>query len=262
MIKSVDKAPPQTLNAKRTPKLPLSGSKTVSGRIGVKRPSLAGLFTESASPAGPSKPPANARPTVAQTGSNKPSPNVSKSSAALREQIRKAKAERRSLSAKQEPAKTDLELDFDISKHDDPFNQQPKNIVMRRRVDAARSNGRLNIAAMELKEIPEEVLKMYDYEFNKDRDVAWGEVVNLTRFIAADNELEAIQDEAFPDIDPDGLAQDDNSNGPQFGGIEVLDLHGNLLSHIPAGLRRLENLTVLNLVRASATLQSRNTNKA
>lgn len=102
---------------------------------------------------------------------------------------------------------------------------------------------------MELKEIPEEVLKMYDYEFNKDHDVAWGEVANLTRFIAADNEMETIQDEVFPDVDSDGLAQDDNSKGPQFGGIEVLDLHGNLLFKIPAGLQRLQNLTVLNLVR-------------
>lgn len=107
---------------------------------------------------------------------------------------------------------------------------------------------------MELKQIPEEVLKMYDYDFNKDNDVAWGELVDLTRFIAADNELETIQDEVFPDVGPDGLAQDDDRKGPQFGGIEVLDLHGNLLSDIPAGLRRLQNLTVLNLVRASVIL--------
>jgi hypothetical protein len=227
----------------------------------VKRPSIAGLFAESTSPPGASKSPANAQPIVSQTGSSKPSPNVSKSSAALREQIRKAKAERKSLSAKQEPAKTDPEPDFDISKHDDPFNQQPKNVIMRRRVDAARSDGRLNIAAMELKEIPEEVLKMYDYEFNRDHDVAWNEVVNLTRFIAADNELESIQDEVFPDVDLEDVAQNDNSKGPQFGGIEVLDLHGNLLFDIPTGLRRLQNLTVLNLVGASATLQPNNTNK-
>ena len=127
---------------------------------------------------------------------------------------------------------------------------------MRRRVNAARSDGRLNIAAMELKEIPEEVLKMYDYEFNKDHDVAWGEVANLTRFIAADNALEAIQDEVFPNVDSD----DDDSKGTQFGGIEVLDLHGNLLFDLPTGLRGLQNLTVLNLVRTSAALQSHNAN--
>ena len=227
----------------------------------MKRPSVVGLFTEPTSPAGPSKPQANAQSIVGQTESSKPPPNASKSSAALREQIRKAKAERRSLSAKQEPAKTDPELDFDISKHDDPFNQQPKNIVMRRRVDAARSDGRLNIAAMELKKIPEEVLMMYDFESNKDHNIAWGEVVNLTRFIAADNELEAIQDEVFPDVDPDDFGQDDNDKGPQFGATEILDLHGNLLFDIPVGLRRLQNLTVLNLVRTSATLQSHNTDK-
>jgi len=119
---------------------------------------------------------------------------------------------------------------------------------MRRRVDAARSDGRLNIAAMGLKEVPEEVLKMYDYEYNKDNDTAWGEVVDLTRFIAADNELETIQDEVFPDTDPESISQDDNTKAPQFGGIEHLDLHGNVLFDLPTGLRRLQMLTVLNLV--------------
>lgn len=119
---------------------------------------------------------------------------------------------------------------------------------MRRRVDAARSEGRLNIAALGLKQIPEEVLKMYDYEYNKDNDTAWGQVVDLTRFIAADNELETIQDEVFPDIDPHDLGQDDETKGPQFGGLEHLDLHGNVLFDIPVGFRRLQMLTVLNLV--------------
>jgi hypothetical protein len=113
--------------------------------------------------------------------------------------------------------------------------------VLRHRVDNARTDGRLNIAALALKEIPEEVLKMYDYEFNKDSSsIAWGEAVDLTRFIAADNELEVIPDEIFP--------ADDDDNGMQFGGVELLDLHGNHLSGLPLGVRRLERLTVLNLV--------------
>jgi Leucine-rich repeat (LRR) protein len=140
---------------------------------------------------------------------------------------------------------------FDAGAHDDPFNQLPKGgaSVIRRRADSARTDGRLNIAALALKEIPEEVLKMYDYEYNKDSsDVAWGEAVDLTKFIAADNELEKIPDEIFPDTSVD--APDDDDTPVLFGGLELLDLHGNHLTTLPVGIRRLERLTVLNLVSA------------
>jgi hypothetical protein len=189
---------------------------------------------------------------VRPTETEKPPANSSKSSAALREQIRLAKAARKS-STGQAPvaAQADSSLDFDIPLHDDPFNQSLKGgaLVMRKRVDAARTEGKLNISAMGLKELPEEVLKMYDFEFNKtESNIAWGEVIDLTRFIAADNEIETISEECFPDIDFNEMGQNDDGNGPQFGGIEYLDLHGNLLFDIPIGLRRLERLTHLNLV--------------
>jgi Leucine-rich repeat (LRR) protein len=137
---------------------------------------------------------------------------------------------------------------FDAS-HDDPFNQLPKGgeSVIRRRADSARSDGRLNISALALKEIPEEVLKMYDYDYNKDSSgVAWAEAVDLTKFIAADNELETIPDEIFPDTSAE--APDEDDTPVQFGGLELLDLHGNHLTALPAGIRRLERLTILNLV--------------
>lgn len=247
-MKKIDKAPPQTSSANKTPKLALNGSKTVAGRVTAKRPGLSGLFPDAANDAAKNKTPAKSKHVTSAAATEKSPPNPSKSSSALREQIRRAKAERRSLSTKQEPAATETEQDFDIDQHADPFNKQPKNLVMRRRVDAARSEGRLNIAAMGLKQIPEEVMKMYDYEYNKDNDTAWGEVVDLTKFIAADNELETIQEEVFPDIDPHDLGQDDETKGPQFGGIELLDLHGNVLFDIPVGFKRLQMLTVLNLV--------------
>jgi Leucine-rich repeat (LRR) protein len=99
---------------------------------------------------------------------------------------------------------------------------------------------------------------MYDYEFNKQTsDIAWNEVVDLVRFIAADNEIESIPNEAFPDTDQNTLGPDDDVKGPQFGGIELLDLHGNILSNVPIGLRRLERLTTLNLV-SNAILRSSN----
>ncbi|KAF2398547.1 L domain-like protein, partial [Trichodelitschia bisporula] len=125
----------------------------------------------------------------------------------------------------------------------DPFNQGkdgPSPVQLR--VDAARIDGRLNISAMVLKTIPDEVLNMYDYETNKASTTMWNEVVDLVRFVAADNEIETIPDTVFPDAD-------DPDKAPQFGGVEHLDLHGNLLFDVPVGLRRLEHLTTLNLSR-------------
>lgn len=118
--------------------------------------------------------------------------------------------------------------------------------MIQKRVDVARTEGRLNIAAMNLKEIPVEVLKMYDSEFNKDSEIPWNEVVDLVRFVAADNEIETIADDAFPDLDPENW--DEEVKGSQFGGLEALDLHGNVLFDVPMGLKRLGRLTTLNLV--------------
>jgi hypothetical protein len=258
VLRSVDRAPPLTPVLKGASRAPVRGSKTISGRVQQTRPALADLFS---APKPPSKDhPAKAtRPKVVQkkvVEESEPSPKAeqaSKSSAALREQIRRAKAERRSLGAKQNsPASDDVTTMpvFEPIVHADPFNQQPKDgrAVLRQRVTAARSDGRLNIAGMGLKEIPEEVLNMYDYEVIKQSGTAWNEVVDLVRFVAADNEIGTIPDEAFPDVDYNSLSQDDDEKGPQFGGVEVLDLHGNVLYDVPRGLRVLERLTTLNLV--------------
>jgi hypothetical protein len=180
-----------------------------------------------------------------------PSPKASqaaKSSLALREQIRAAKAAR--LSSSKPETRNDSISDFDPKAFKDPFNTMPKDerSLIRRRVDSARSDGRLNISAMGLKQIPEEVLRMYDYNFNKDTDVQWNEVVDLTRLVAADNEIETIPDAVFPDVDGNAYNQDDDAETPKFGGLEILDLHGNVLFDVPMGLRRLECLTTLNLV--------------
>jgi hypothetical protein len=179
-----------------------------------------------------------------------------KSSLALRDQIAKAKAAKRAAATKSMaqngsetpviPADT-----FDFGLSDDPFNQQIKQNgskgLLRKRVDAARTDGRLNIAAMGLKEIPEEVLNMYNLEYIGAQGGSWAESVDLTRFVAADNDLELIGDDVFPDIDP-RESVDEDFRGNQFGGLETLDLHGNVLTTLPLGLRRLELLTTLNLV--------------
>lgn len=186
-----------------------------------------------------------------------PSPKAVSSSNALREQIAKAKEAARR--AKLEPERTNTPprdvivpdpaeiagFDFGL---DDPFNQGTKGSrsQLRRRIDGARADGRLNIAAMGLKEIPDEVLTMYQYDAN-DSTVAWGEIVDITSLLAADNELQTLPDPMFPDISVEEMI-DTDEGGPQFGAIQNIDLHGNVLLDLPLGLTRLTQLSKLNLV--------------
>lgn len=109
---------------------------------------------------------------------------------------------------------------------------------------------------MGLREMPAEVMNMYSLESVGGNDGAWAESVDLTRFVAADNELEMIGDSIFPDCDPQDMADDEDSPGNIFGGLETLDLHGNMLIALPMGLRRLPQLTSLNLVRLVPWLAS------
>ncbi len=174
-------------------------------------------------------------------------------SAALREQIAKAKAVH--CDAVRQPAALGMDMpttfyDFEASK--DPFNAaaEDDNELLNKRLDAARRDGSLNIAGMGLRKIPGEVLKMYEPEAMEIASVPWNECIDLTRFVAADNEIGEIGDEVFPDFAKDALTDEGDAKDNQFGGIETLDLHGNLLSRVPLGLRRLERLTHLNLVRS------------
>jgi hypothetical protein len=150
---------------------------------------------------------------------------------------------------------TDTTFDFGLST--DPFNQQRDDgstkKVLQSRISTARTSGRLNIAALGLKEIPSEVMNMYSLESIGGNDGSWAESVDLTRFVVADNELEMIDDSIFPDCDLQDLAEDEDSQGNIFGGLETLDLHGNILIALPMGLRRLPQLTSLNLVSSCAS---------
>jgi hypothetical protein len=194
------------------------------------------------------------------------SPKTASSSNVLREQIAKAKEAARR--AKTETVRTSTPprdpilpdpneiatFDFELG---DPFNQVAKGSksVLRKRIDGARGNGRLNIAAMSLNEIPEAVLHMYKYDPN-DTTIAWGEIVDLTSIIAADNELEVLPDVMFPDVDAEAM-EDSDEGGPQFGGVQNIDLHGNILRELPLGLKRLTQLSRLNLVSRTHTLLAR-----
>jgi Leucine-rich repeat (LRR) protein len=204
------------------------------------------------------KPSPISQPDIDQSDEKNSAPQ--KSSNALREQIAKAKAARKAELSRHtsaaHPAVTDDESaiipsgSFDFGLSDDPFNQgmrpDENKGLLKKRVDSARADGRLNIAAMGLTEIPAEVLNMYDLAAY-DGGGSWAESVDLTRFIAADNNFEYISDEVFPDIDPRDFSEDEDYKGNQFGGLEALDLHGNMLGAVPLGLRRLELLTTLNL---------------
>lgn len=184
---------------------------------------------------------------------------ASKSSSALRESIAKAKAARKEAAVKGEtktsapqfkPADT-----WDNIEVEDPFSQLPKGsntAVLKKRVEGARTSGTLNIAALSLKEIPKEVITMY--EFDPDA-TNWFENVDLVKFIAADNELEEVPDAVFPDVDPVDIDPDSDERGPQFGGLESLDLHGNMLRSLPLGLRRLHELRLLNLSNNALSLE-------
>lgn len=146
---------------------------------------------------------------------------------------------------------SDTGFDFGVD-NNDPFNtrrnEDPRKKVIQNRVNAGRTSGRLNIAALNLKEIPVEVLKMYDLESIGAFGGSWAESVDLKRFIAADNELEELDDFIFPDTNPSSFDEEQASQGNIFAGLENLDMHGNLLVGVPLGLRRLNCLTSLNLV--------------
>ncbi|CAK3913729.1 Leucine-rich repeat-containing 40 [Lecanosticta acicola] len=192
--------------------------------------------------------------TKAAAPSAEPKQAVSNSSAALREQIAAAKAAARTQKeaahdSPQESTAVEDGAPFEEDLHSDPFNQAPKDEkhILRNRINAARTDGRLNIAALGLKQIPDEVRSMYSSAAMEESKVNWAEVIDLVKFIAADNEFEVLEDAVFPDLSPDQLAADDQTEGNQFGGLTVLDLHNNSLVSLPMGLRRLERLTSLNL---------------
>lgn len=235
-----------------------SGSKTLSARPLKTRASLNGLFRKPSMPAldqsgeldrlgfVSEKKAATFSPTSSEdasigsksskaassltTVSSEDAPTPRKSSLALRDQIAKAKAAKRAAAAKQMAPLEGNEEEvpvipagtFDFGLSDDPFNQQKLEDnfkgLLRKRIDAARTDGRLNIAGMGFKEIPEEVMNMYNLEAIGKGGGAWAESVDLTRFVAADNELELLSDEVFPDMDPREAADDEETKGNQFGG--------------------------------------------
>lgn len=190
-----------------------------------------------------------------------------KTSAALREQIAKAKKAKReairrgganqarsppAIISQEEPiVPADPCFDFGVG-FDDPFNlkhgQDPKKRVLSQRIQAARTSGKLNIAALNLKDIPDEITKMYEPGGMDSNDGSWAESVDLTRLVAADNEFELLSDAMFPDVGPENFDDEDDSQMSIFAGLNSMDLHNNFLINVPVGWRRLSYVTSLNLV--------------
>ncbi|KAG6164075.1 hypothetical protein E4U51_005261 [Claviceps purpurea] len=255
-----------------------NGSKTVSGKPAKPRVSGQGLFKKPSLPAMKSLAGSTdgahateagwdgciprASSLAAISADQSPALKNRKSSAALREQIAQAKAAKRAaikqVLVTQEVTAEDrqtvrLDESNSIVEHQDPFNlrkgEDPGSKVLQQRIATARTSGRLNIAALGLKAIPPEVMNMYSLESVGGQGGSWAESVDLTRLVGADNEIGQLGDEIFPDRSLDSFNDDngDDGQGNIFGGLETLDLHGNVLSAVPLGFRRLVNLTSLNL---------------
>ena len=116
--------------------------------------------------------------------------------------------------------------------------------TLQQRIGAARTEGRLNIAALGLKNFPKEVQKMYDA-----KEGTWYESVDLVRINAADNEIEELPEDYFPS--EDHFEEDADTNSNVLAGLGTLNLHGNKLKALPIGLGRLEHLKILNLSKNS-----------
>ncbi|KAK4956762.1 hypothetical protein LTR10_006290 [Elasticomyces elasticus] len=254
-------AAPTTTNGTsgRSPAKPLMGSKTLSARPMKARPgpALGDLFAPLANGTAPTPPKASGAERKMKSSASTPGKRVASnptSSTALREQIAAAKAAARKEKAKMDsPQQADggqFETFEGLSGSSDPFNLAPKDAkhVLRNRIKSAWTDGKLNIAGLALKDIPDEVLGMFDAKAMETAGVNWAEVVDLTKLLAADNELEELGDGVFPDRPAETWAEaEDGGKGSPFGGLEVMDLHGNHLGSLPMGMRRMERLTKLDL---------------
>ncbi|KAK3111209.1 hypothetical protein LTR53_013772 [Teratosphaeriaceae sp. CCFEE 6253] len=238
----------------RSPSKPLAGSKTMAARHSKPRAALGDIFSPHTNgTTAPGKPTTDRKPRLLSTPAKRVASNpTTGSSTALREQIAAAKAAARKEKIKHDSPQQALTAHFEAfegSKHGDPFNLAPKDskYILRNRVKGALTDGKLNIAGMGLSRIPDEVMRMYDAKAMEEANVNWAEVVDLTKVIAADNEIEELEDVFFPDTPAEQWAESEEGQGSPFGGLEVLDLHGNGLTTLPVGMRRLERMTKLDL---------------
>ena len=134
--------------------------------------------------------------TTASTDADSPKKAKGYQSQSLRDAIAKARAAK-AASLQQGSVDTAGSGDYDNFNTTDPFNIGAGGTTeLQRKIKTARSEGRLNIAMMDLKEIPKQVYEMYDMKCDgmDDRDDGpkWYENVDLVRLIAADNNIQEV----------------------------------------------------------------------
>lgn len=139
--------------------------------------------------------------TAASSQSEELSPSAAKAKGgSLRDAIAKARAAKAASMRKGSVGTSEGGDTGDFPFTDDPFNTGlggSNEKVLRKRVKAARSDGKLNISMMDLKEIPKEVYAMYERGDDDDDDgdgPKWYEAMDLVKLIAADNEISEVGD--------------------------------------------------------------------
>ncbi|KAL0086761.1 hypothetical protein F4703DRAFT_1848485 [Phycomyces blakesleeanus] len=121
------------------------------------------------------------------------------------------------------------------ARRDEAFGMDPTrvNTKIQTAIAQAKQSGKLIISNRGLERIPEEVLTMYHVDPNKivvdftSSADAWYDSVELTKFMASDNQLVVL----------------DERVGEEFGALTLLDLRNNQLQDLPHSLTRLKNLT-------------------
>ncbi|KAI8072943.1 hypothetical protein BC940DRAFT_330386 [Gongronella butleri] len=122
----------------------------------------------------------------------------------------------------------------------DPFEAAPvapdlsnlKGVIQR-----AKTSGHLNIANRALQHIPDQIITMYHVDPKSivvdfsSSDHAWYDDSDLTKLIASDNHLQAIDDRL----------------GTEFGALSSIDFRNNALNALPESFARLQQLSVLDL---------------
>lgn len=122
----------------------------------------------------------------------------------MRDTIARARAAK-AASQQQKSVETTGSGEVDEFDTTDPFNIGSGGTTdLQRKIEAARTEGKLNIAMMDLKEIPKQIYEIYE----ATGDGKWYESVDLIRLIAADNDIEEVGKE---------LAE-------VFGGLTVIDV--------------------------------------
>lgn len=182
--------------------------------------------------------------------------NSPKSSAAFRETIAKAKQAHRIAVKLGDPKNlvTKKNVPSSIRGNEDINGLLSDANLLRKRVNMARTSGRLNLAALGLHELPACIKDMYNIENIDINSGEWYESVDLVRLLAADNELTSLPSWAFPDFSFQSTTdQEEGHNDNIFGGLQSIDLHGNNLSELPYGLQRLTRLTSIDLSRNRLT---------